>query len=64
MVVDSISHVTPDGRWLDMTLDASQRRLLTEMDQAGVERAIIVAPADENLVRLRPFPPLGFESHR
>lgn len=39
---DSLVHVTPDGRWFDTTVDASERRLLTEMDRADVECAVVV----------------------
>jgi predicted TIM-barrel fold metal-dependent hydrolase len=42
---DSLVHVTPDGRWFNTGFDASERRLLTEMDAAGVERAVVVALA-------------------
>jgi predicted TIM-barrel fold metal-dependent hydrolase len=42
---DSLVHVTPDGRWFDTAFDASEGRLLREMDAAGVERAVVVALA-------------------
>jgi predicted TIM-barrel fold metal-dependent hydrolase len=42
---DSLVHVTPHGRWFQTAFDASEGRLLREMDQAGVERAVVVALA-------------------
>ncbi len=42
---DSLVHVTPDGRWFQTAFDASEGRLLREMDAAGVERAVVVALA-------------------
>jgi predicted TIM-barrel fold metal-dependent hydrolase len=42
---DSLVHVTPDGRWFNTTFDATEGRLLREMDAAGVERAVVVALA-------------------
>jgi len=44
-MLDSITHVTPDGKWFDTRHDASLSRLLREMDQVGVERAVVVALA-------------------
>ena len=44
---DSLVHATPDGRWLGATrYDASLQRLLSEMNQSGVDRACLVAIAD------------------
>jgi predicted TIM-barrel fold metal-dependent hydrolase len=45
MYFDSLVHVTPDGRWFETKFDASEGRLLREMDAAGVERAVLVALA-------------------
>lgn len=45
MIIDSLTHVTPDGRWLNTNYDASEQRLLREMDDAGVDRAMVVALA-------------------
>lgn len=45
MIVDSLTHVTHDGRWFGTEHDASPDRLLREMDRAGVERAVVVALA-------------------
>jgi predicted TIM-barrel fold metal-dependent hydrolase len=42
---DSLVHITPDGRWFNTGFDASEARLLREMDAAGVERAVVVALA-------------------
>ena len=42
---DSLVHITPDGRWFNTSFDASESRLLREMDHAGVERAVVVALA-------------------
>ncbi|MBU0638669.1 MAG: amidohydrolase family protein [Planctomycetota bacterium] len=42
MIIDSLTHVTPDGRWFRTNHDAGEARLLREMDAAGVERAVVV----------------------
>lgn len=44
-IVDSLTHTTPDGRWFHTGHDASESRLLREMDAAGVERAVLVGLA-------------------
>jgi biotin carboxylase/predicted TIM-barrel fold metal-dependent hydrolase len=44
-LLDSLTHVTPDGRWFNSDRDASEERLLREMDDVGVERAVVVALA-------------------
>ncbi len=41
-ILDAHVHLTPDGAWYGTGLDASEARLLREMDQAGVERALLV----------------------
>lgn len=45
MTFDSLTHVTPDGRWFGTKFDAGEDRLLREMDRAGVDRAVVVALA-------------------
>lgn len=45
MVFDSLTHVTPDGRWFDTKLDASERELLRQLDESGARRAVVVALA-------------------
>jgi predicted TIM-barrel fold metal-dependent hydrolase len=45
MILDSLTHVTPDGRWFDTACDASEARLLRELDAAGVQQAVVVALA-------------------
>jgi predicted TIM-barrel fold metal-dependent hydrolase len=45
MVFDSLTHVTPDGRWFDTKFDASEKELLRQLDESGTERAIVVALA-------------------
>ncbi len=45
MIIDSLTHVTPDGRWFQTKHDASLARLLGEMDAAGVDRSVVVALA-------------------
>ena len=45
MIIDSLTHVTPDGRWFSTSCDASETRLLREMDKAGVDKAVVVALA-------------------
>ncbi|MEX0676128.1 MAG: amidohydrolase family protein [Pirellulales bacterium] len=46
MIIDSLTHVTPDGRWFNTAYDASEDRLLREMDAAHVDRAVVVALAE------------------
>jgi len=46
MIVDSLTHITPNGRWFSTAYDASTRTLLQQMDNAGLERAVVVALAD------------------
>jgi predicted TIM-barrel fold metal-dependent hydrolase len=45
MVFDSLTHVTPDGRWFASKLDASEKELLRQLDEAEVQRAVVVALA-------------------
>ena len=42
MIVDANVHVTSDGRWFDTSVDASVDTLLGQLDEAGVERAVVV----------------------
>ena len=42
---DSLVHVTKDGRWFSTGYDASEARLLREMEASGVSRAVVVALA-------------------
>ncbi|HEY1679246.1 MAG TPA: amidohydrolase family protein [Candidatus Sulfotelmatobacter sp.] len=42
MVFDSLTHVTPDGRWFDSSLDASTGELLRQLDESGTRRAVVV----------------------
>jgi predicted TIM-barrel fold metal-dependent hydrolase len=45
MIIDSLTHITPDGSWFNPVYDASEVRLLREMDQTQIERAVVVALA-------------------
>ena len=45
MIVDSLTHVTPDGRWFRTKYDASETRLMRELDAAYVDQAVVVALA-------------------
>lgn len=45
MTIDSLTHVTPDGRWFNTIHDASLDRLMHEMDKANVETSVVVALA-------------------
>ena len=40
MIIDSLTHVTPNGQWFSTSHDASEVRLLREMDEAGVDKAV------------------------
>lgn len=44
-IFDSLVHATPDARWFGTSCDAGLPRLLAEMDEANVSRAVIVALA-------------------
>lgn len=46
MIIDSLTHATPDGKWFSTSFDASEFRLLSEMDRNGVEKSVVVALAD------------------
>jgi len=46
MIFDSLTHVTPDGRWFETQHDASEGELLRQLDESGTDRAMIVALAD------------------
>src|SRR5881394_35564 len=43
MIIDALTHVTPDAVWFGTGKDAGEGRLLREMDEAGVDRAVVVA---------------------
>lgn len=45
MVFDSLTHVTPDGRWFGTKFDASEQELLRQLDESGTQRAVVVALA-------------------
>jgi len=45
MVFDSLTHVTPDGRWFHTDLDASEKHLLRQLDESQARRAMVVALA-------------------
>ena len=45
MIVDSLVHVTANGRWFQTDLDARPEALLRQMDEAGVEKAVVTALA-------------------
>jgi predicted TIM-barrel fold metal-dependent hydrolase len=45
VIVDSLTHVTPDGRWFSTAHDASVDRLRAELDASGVDAAVVVALA-------------------
>lgn len=42
---DSLTHITRDGRWFGEAIDASLPKLLSDMDAAGVPRALLVTIA-------------------
>jgi|SRR5271166_550018 len=42
MVFDSLTHVTPDGRWFHTDLDASEDHLLRQLDESHARRAMVV----------------------
>lgn len=46
MIIDSLTHITPDGGWFGTHHDASVERLLREMDKACVDKAVVVALAE------------------
>lgn len=53
LVIDAHVHVTRDGAWFGSALDASEDRLLREMDQAGLDGALLIpvfGVADEDFV--------------
>ena len=45
LIVDALTHVTPDGRWFDTAHDATEGNLLRHMDAAGIGHAVVVALA-------------------
>jgi predicted TIM-barrel fold metal-dependent hydrolase len=42
VIFDSNVHITADGRWFTSTLDASVNHLLVQMDNASIERSLVV----------------------
>ncbi len=42
MIVDIHAHLTPDGSWFGSGLDASPETLLQQMDEADVDKAVII----------------------
>ena len=42
MIVDAHTHITPDGKWFNTSYDASINNLLRQMDEANVEKAVII----------------------
>ncbi len=42
MIIDAHAHVMPDGKWFSTELDASPEALLRQMDEAQVDRAVIL----------------------
>lgn len=46
MIFDSLTHVTPDGRWFGTGLNAAESELLRQLNEAGVQRAMLVALAE------------------
>jgi predicted TIM-barrel fold metal-dependent hydrolase len=52
-IIDAHVHVTPDGSWFGSAIDASEERLLREMDQARLDGALLIpvcGVADEAFV--------------
>jgi predicted TIM-barrel fold metal-dependent hydrolase len=45
MIIDALTHVTPDGRWFSTAHDASVDRLRRELDASDVDAAVVVALA-------------------
>jgi predicted TIM-barrel fold metal-dependent hydrolase len=45
MIIDSLTHLTPDGAWFSTRHDASFDRLRRELDQSGIDRAVVVGLA-------------------
>lgn len=46
MYIDALTHVTPDGRWFNTSYDASEMRLLREMDNSSIDQAMVVGLVD------------------
>ena len=45
MIIDSLVHITPNGKWFDTDYDASESKLLHDLDKEKVERAVLVGLA-------------------
>ncbi len=41
MIIDSLTHITSDGKWFDTTLDAGWTRLEKNMAAVGVEKSVV-----------------------
>ncbi len=41
MIIDGLTHITSDGRWIDGKSDASLENLLQNMEEARIEKAIV-----------------------
>jgi predicted TIM-barrel fold metal-dependent hydrolase len=44
-IVDSLTHITPDGCWFSTTADASEKMLLSQMDENRIEKSVVVGLA-------------------
>jgi predicted TIM-barrel fold metal-dependent hydrolase len=42
MTIDSLTHVTPDGKWFKTNYDCSESRLLREIDASRIDYAVVV----------------------
>lgn len=42
MIIDSIAHITQDGKWFSTPHDASLNRLVDEQKKSGVDKSILV----------------------
>ncbi len=46
MIIDSHVHITENGKWFNSNIDASLGRLMREMDEAEVDKAVLLALPD------------------
>ncbi|MGE5343216.1 MAG: amidohydrolase family protein [Candidatus Omnitrophota bacterium] len=42
MIIDSLTHITPDGSWFGTNHSATLPRLMSEMERASVDQALLV----------------------
>jgi len=42
MIIDAHVHVTPDGKWFNTDHDASVESLISELDEASIDKAILL----------------------